>query len=96
MLCHDSRGFYGEAIDVAISLLDSPPVEKELKQTTSPLVLVVSEEIYSAITSTGIPRADSSGKNVCRLSRGTQLGPGRGNSPRTRYSRLLAIRSQFT
>jgi hypothetical protein len=47
----DSRGFYGEAIDVAIRLLDSPLVKKELKQTTSPLVLVVSEEIYSAITS---------------------------------------------
>jgi hypothetical protein len=49
----DSRGFYGEAIDVAIRLLDSPPVKKVLKQATSPLVLVVSEGIYSEIIAHG-------------------------------------------
>jgi hypothetical protein len=45
----DSRGFYGEAIDIAIRLLDSAPVKRALKQAASPLVLVVSEEIYSGI-----------------------------------------------
>jgi hypothetical protein len=49
----DSRGFYGEAIDVAIRLLDAPPVKKALKAAASPLVLVVSEEIHSSIVSHG-------------------------------------------
>jgi hypothetical protein len=49
----DGRGFYGEAIDVAIRLLDSPPVKKTLKQAASPLVLVVSEEIHSGIVCHG-------------------------------------------
>jgi hypothetical protein len=49
----DGRGFYGEAIDVAIRLLDSAPVKRALKRTPSPLVLVVSEEIYSGIVAHG-------------------------------------------
>jgi hypothetical protein len=49
----DGKGFYGEAIDVAIRLLDSAPVKRTLKQVESPLVLVVSEEIYSGIVSHG-------------------------------------------
>jgi hypothetical protein len=49
----DSRGFYGEAIDVAIRLLDSAPVKKALKAAVSPLVLVVSEEIHSSIVAHG-------------------------------------------
>jgi hypothetical protein len=49
----DSRGFYGEAIDVAIRLLDSASVKRALKQATSPLVLVVSEEIHSGIVAHG-------------------------------------------
>lgn len=42
----DSRGFYGEAIDIAIRLLDCSAVKTALRQARSPLVLVVSEEIY--------------------------------------------------
>ena len=49
----DDRGFYGEAIDVAIRLLDSATVKKALKQATSPLVLVISEEIHSGIVAHG-------------------------------------------
>ena len=49
----DGRGFYGEAIDVAIRLLDSPVVKKTLKQTAGPLVLVVSDEIYYAVVGHG-------------------------------------------
>jgi hypothetical protein len=49
----DCRGFYGEAIDVAIRLLDSAPVKRALRQASSPLVLVVSEEIYSGIVCQG-------------------------------------------
>lgn len=45
----DRRGWYGEAIDVAIRLLDARPVKRALKQAATPLVLVVSDEIYSGI-----------------------------------------------
>lgn len=45
----DRRGCYGEAIDVAIRLLDAPPVKKALREGTAPLVLVISDEIYSGI-----------------------------------------------
>src|ERR1700689_4792605 len=55
----DSRGFYGEAIDVAIRLLDSPRVKETLKQAAAPLVLVVSEEIHSSIICQGYVPADS-------------------------------------
>lgn len=55
----DSRGFYGEAIDVAIRLLDSPPVKSALRQAASPLVLVVSEEIHSGIVAHGYVDGDS-------------------------------------
>ena len=45
----DGWGFYGEDLDVAFRLLDSPAVKKTLKDTpAAPLVLVVSDEIYSA------------------------------------------------
>jgi hypothetical protein len=46
----DGRGFYGEAIDVAIRLLDSAPVKRTLREATaSALVLVISDEIHSTI-----------------------------------------------
>lgn len=45
----DRRGWYGEDIDVAIRLLDSQPVKRTLKQAATPLVLVISDEIYSGI-----------------------------------------------
>jgi hypothetical protein len=49
----DSRGFYGESIDVAIRLLDSASLKRELRQVLSPLVLVVSDEIHSGIVAHG-------------------------------------------
>lgn len=55
----DCRGFYGEAIDVAIRLLDSPSVKKALRQAESPLVLVVSEQIYFGIVSQGYVDRDT-------------------------------------
>lgn len=49
----DRRGYYGEAIDVAVRLLDAPRVKMALRQTPAPLVLVISEEIYSGIVCHG-------------------------------------------
>jgi len=55
----DIRGFYGEAIDVAIRLLDSASLKRELRQILSPLVLVVSDEIHSGIVAHGYLDNDS-------------------------------------
>lgn len=55
----DRRGCYGEAIDVAIRLLDASPVKKALQQAAGPLVLVVSDEIYFAVVRHGYVDADT-------------------------------------
>jgi hypothetical protein len=50
----DGWGFYGEDLDVAFRLLDSPSVKKALKDEPAfPLVLVVSEEIHYGIVRHG-------------------------------------------
>jgi hypothetical protein len=50
----DGWGFYGEDLDVAFRLLDSPSVRKALKnEQTFPLVLVISDEIHSGIVRHG-------------------------------------------
>jgi len=51
---YDGRGFFGEDLDVAIRLLDSRPVKRALREAVvSPLVLVVSEEIFSGVVRQG-------------------------------------------
>jgi hypothetical protein len=46
----DGRGFYGEDLDLAFRLLDAPKVKRALREApASPLVLVVSEEIFAGI-----------------------------------------------
>jgi hypothetical protein len=50
----DNRGFYGDDLDVACRLLDAPKLKKALQEeASSPLVLVVSEEIYNGIIQQG-------------------------------------------
>ncbi len=46
---YDVNGCFGEALDVAFRLLDAPPVKKALRVTASPLVLVVSQDIYKSV-----------------------------------------------
>jgi hypothetical protein len=55
----DGQGWYGEAIDIAIRLLDARPVKRTLKQTGMPLVLVVSQEIYAGIVCQGYVDPDT-------------------------------------
>jgi hypothetical protein len=55
----DRRGCYGEAIDVAIRLLDAPPVKKALRQAAAPLVLVVSDDMYFAVVRHGYVDPDT-------------------------------------
>jgi class 3 adenylate cyclase len=46
---YDVNGCFGEALDVAFRLLDAPPVKKALRVAVSPLILVVSEDIYRSV-----------------------------------------------
>ncbi len=45
----DGKGYFGEALEVAFRLLDAPRVKGCLRQAVTPLVLVVSEDIYWSI-----------------------------------------------
>jgi hypothetical protein len=50
----DGQGFYGDDLDIAFRLLDSPRVKWELRRTvTAPLIVVVSEEIFTAVVRHG-------------------------------------------
>ncbi|WP_433468829.1 hypothetical protein [Spirillospora sp. CA-128828] len=49
----DDNGPFGEAVDLACRLLDSPKVKRYLRVSSSPLVLVVSEDIYWGIVKHG-------------------------------------------
>jgi hypothetical protein len=46
---HDTRAPFGETLDVAFRLLNSPLTKRALRRTTGPLVLAVSDEIYQSV-----------------------------------------------
>lgn len=46
---YDTRAPFGEAIDIACRLLDSPVAKRALRRTTAPLVLAVSDDIYQSV-----------------------------------------------
>jgi class 3 adenylate cyclase len=54
----DGRGWFGEALDVAFRLLDAPEVKKRFRQSAQPLLLVVSEQIYTSIVRHGYAGID--------------------------------------
>jgi hypothetical protein len=45
----DTRAAFGETLDVAFRLLDSPVTKRALRRTTAPLVLAVSDDIYQSV-----------------------------------------------
>ena len=50
----DDRGFYGDDIDTACRLLDAPKLKRALRDAAgSPLVLAISDEIYTGIVQHG-------------------------------------------
>jgi class 3 adenylate cyclase len=50
----DDRGFYGDDIDAACRLLDAPKLRRALRDAVgSPLVLAISDEIYTGIVQHG-------------------------------------------
>jgi hypothetical protein len=46
---YDGKGYFGEALDVAFRLLDAPRLKECLHHALTPLVVVVSEDIYWSI-----------------------------------------------
>jgi hypothetical protein len=46
---YDANGCFGEALDVAFRLLDAARVKRALQETADPLILVISEDIYSSV-----------------------------------------------
>ncbi len=46
---YDANGCFGEALDVAFRLLDATRVKRALQEIADPLILVVSEDIYSSV-----------------------------------------------
>jgi class 3 adenylate cyclase len=54
----DSRGPYGEDVDIACRLVDAPELKRRLRETTGPLALAVSQEIHRAVVRHGYPGID--------------------------------------
>jgi class 3 adenylate cyclase len=78
---YDGRGFYGDDLDVAFRLLDAAAVKRALREaTSSPLVLVVSEEISTAIVRHGYVSPGRCGPAV-RVRVGERLRRGRVHIP---------------
>jgi len=55
---HDDNGPFGEDLDVAFRLLDSPRFKAHLKRTAAPLALVTSDYIYQSIIRHGYDGID--------------------------------------
>jgi hypothetical protein len=50
---YDNRGCFGEAVDLSCRLLDAPELKRRLAAIQAPLVLVVSEDIYTSVVRHG-------------------------------------------
>lgn len=55
---YDANGCFGAALDVAFRLLDVGRVKRALRETAGPLILVVSEDIYSSVVCHGYDGID--------------------------------------
>ena len=56
----DSRGPYGEDVDIACRLVDAPELKRRLRGTTEPIALAVSQEIHRAVVRHGYAGIDRS------------------------------------
>lgn len=55
---YDSRGSFGEALDVAFRLLDAAEVKERFRTARAPLLLVVSDDIHQAVIRHGYEGID--------------------------------------
>lgn len=56
---YDRHGCFGEALDLACRLLEAPELKTALQDTTDPLVLVTSGEIYRSVIRHDYPGIDA-------------------------------------
>jgi class 3 adenylate cyclase len=54
----DGHGWFGEALDVAFRLLDAPEVKKQFRASVRPLLVVVSDDIYTSVVRHGYAGID--------------------------------------
>ncbi|MCR6483397.1 hypothetical protein M8542_11260 [Amycolatopsis sp. OK19-0408] len=54
----DPRGLYGEDVDIACRLVDAPELKRFLRESSGPVVLVVSQEIHRSVVRHGYPGID--------------------------------------
>ncbi|MEU7790216.1 hypothetical protein [Amycolatopsis sp. NPDC049159] len=55
---YDSRGPYGEDIDIACRFVDAPELKRRLRISAGPLALVVSPEMHRSVVRHGYPGID--------------------------------------
>jgi class 3 adenylate cyclase len=55
---YDSRGCYGEDVDITFRLLNAPELKRALRRTLAPLVLVVSQDIHRSVIRHGYDGID--------------------------------------
>src|SRR6266700_8246834 len=55
---YDANGCFGEALDVAFRLLDAVRVKRALRDTTGPLILVISGDVYNSVVRHGYDGID--------------------------------------
>jgi hypothetical protein len=55
---YDGRGCFGEAVDLSCRLLDAPKLKQRLAVIAAPLVLVVSDDIYTSVVCHGYDGID--------------------------------------
>lgn len=55
---YDPNGCFGEALDVSFRLLDATPLKRRLRESSGPLVLIVSGSIYDCVVRHGYDGID--------------------------------------
>jgi hypothetical protein len=79
---YDENGCFGEALDLAFRLLDAPAVKKALQAAASPLILVISEDIYRSVVRHRYPGIDQgSFRRLVRVQIAGERYPGWVHSP---------------
>jgi hypothetical protein len=56
---NDSRGRFGEDIDLMVRLLDYPDLKTRLRKSTEPLILAVTERFYRSVVKHGYDGIDA-------------------------------------
>jgi class 3 adenylate cyclase len=79
---YDRNGCFGEALDIAFRLLDAAHVKKALQAAADPLILVISGDIYRAMSATDTTASTSTpSTRSCRSASPVTAIPAGSTSP---------------